>query len=453
MRCMSCAGSASRGEPQAWGRCVVSSGPGRTLADEAAERAEALWSPLRPLFPPSASADAGWLVSAYTLRSFADGFVSVVLASYLLGLGFSALQVGAIVTGTLLGSAVLTLSVGLFGGGLPRRTVFLTACALMFITGLGFFSVTAFWPLLLIAVVGTLNPSAGDMSVFLPTEQAMLPETVADRERTALFARYNLGGRFAGALGALASGVPALIAQQEGWDLTAAQRAGFLMYACVAVLTALIYTRVSMARETRSAGGRPTPLRQARRIVLKLTALFTLDSAGGGLVVQSLLALWLFKRFDLSIEVVAAIFFVSGLFSACSQLVSSRLAARIGLVNTMVFTHLPSNGLLILAALMPSAPLAIGCLLARMLLSQMDVPARQSYVMAVVPREERAAAASVTNVPRSLGAALTPLLAGWLLSRTAFGWPLILAGLAKTAYDLLLLVQFRTIKPPEERRS
>ncbi|MGD9893969.1 MAG: MFS transporter, partial [Dehalococcoidia bacterium] len=180
-------------------------------------------------------------------------------------------------------------------------------------------------------------------------------------------------------------------------------------------------------------------------------ALFTLDSLGGGLVVQSLLALWLFERFDLSVQTAATIFFFSGLFAALSQLVSPRLAARIGLINTMVFTHLPSNGLLILAALMPSAPLAVACLLARMLLSQMDVPARQSYVMAVVPRNERAAAASITNVPRSLGAALSPLLAGWLLSITSFGWSLILAGVIKATYDLLLLVQFRSLKPPEER--
>lgn len=178
------------------------------------ESASPLWPPLRRLFPASVSADAGWLVGAHALRSFADGFVSVVLASYLSGIGFSPLQVGAIVTGTLLGSAALTLAVGMFGSRVRRRTVFVGASALMFVTGIGFFGVTEFWPLLLIAVAGTLNPSAGDVSVFLPVEQAVLSESAADRDRTALFARYNLGGRMAGALGALASAIPVVVAQQ-----------------------------------------------------------------------------------------------------------------------------------------------------------------------------------------------------------------------------------------------
>jgi MFS family permease len=414
-------------------------------------RPSSIWSPLRRFFPSSATPDAARLVSAHALRSFADGFVSVVLASYLSGIGFSPLQIGAIVTGTMLGSAMLTMAVGLFGYRLSRRTVLLAASALMVITGLGFFGVTAFWPLLLIAVAGTLNPSAGDVSVFLPVEQAILPETVADRHRTALFARFNLGDRFAGALGALASAIPAIVAHRQGWDLTTAQRAGFLLYAAMAVVAGLIYATLTPAVDLQASGGQRAPLTRARGIVLRLAALFTLDSLGGGLVVQSLLALWLFERFDLSVQTAATIFFVSGLFAALSQLASARLASRIGLINTMVFTHLPSNGLLILAALMPSAPLAVGCLLARMLLSQMDVPARQSYVMAVVPRNERAAAATITNIPRSLGAALSPLLAGWLLSVSSFGWPLILAGLTKSIYDLLLLSQFRKLKPPEER--
>lgn len=416
-------------------------------------RSSSMWPPLRRFFPSGATSDAARLVSAHALRSFADGFVSVVLASYLSGIGFSPLQVGAIATGTMLGSAMLTLTVGLVGYRVSRKTVLLGASALMFITGIGFFGVTAFWPLLLIAVAGTLNPSAGDVSVFLPVEQAILPETVADRHRTALFARFNLGDRFAGALGALASAIPAIVAHRQGWDLTTAQRTGFLLYAAMAVVAGLIYATLTPAVDLQLSGGRRAPLSRARRVVLRLAALFTLDSLGGGLVVQSLLALWLFQRFDLSVQTAAAIFFVSGLFAALSQLVSSHLASRIGLINTMVFTHLPSNILLILAALMPSAPLAVACLLARMLLSQMDVPARQSYVMAVVPRNERAAAATITNVPRSLGAALSPLFAGWLLSITSFGWPLIVAGVTKSIYDLLLLSQFRSVKPPEEQRE
>lgn len=403
-----------------------------------------------PVLPRSTTPDAGRLLVARALRGFADGFVSVLLADYLTAIGFSPVQIGTIVTGTLLGSAALTLLVGLAGHRLRRRAVLLGAAGLMFATGLGFFGVTAFWPLLVIAVAGTLNPSSGDVSVFLPTEQALLPETVAARDRTGLFARYNLAGTFAGALGALASGVPVWLAHRRGWDLAAAERSGFLLYAAVAVIVALLYHSLSPGVEAQRPDAPRRPLERSRAMVLRLAALFSLDSLGGGFVVQSLLALWLFRRFDLAVTTVGTVFFVAGLLAAFSQLMSARLAARIGLINTMVYTHLPSNGLLILAAFMPTAPLAIALLLLRMSLSQMDVPARQSYVMAVVPPQERAAAASVTNVPRSLAAATTPLLAGALLSHSAFGWPLICGGIAKAVYDVLLLLQFRAVKPPEE---
>ena len=407
--------------------------------------------PLRQvLLPISATADAERLVAARVLRGFADGFVSVLLASYLANIGLSPFQIGVIITGTLIGSAALTLAVGLAGAGARRRTVLLAACLLMLLTGLGFFGVTTFWPLLVVAVVGTMNPSSGDVSLFLPTEQALLPETVSARERTALFARSNLGAIFAGALGSLASGLPVALAHGRGWDVAATQRAGFLLYALIAIAIAFLYRGLSPAVEPRRGPTKRAPLEQSRSIVLRLTALFSLDAFGGGFVVQALVALWLFRRYDLSEQTAGAIFFVAGLLSAFSQLAASRLAARIGLINTMVFTHLPANLFCVLAAFMPTAPLAIAFWLLRMSVSQMDVPARQSYVMAVVPPEERAAAASVTNVPRSLASALAPLLAGALLSRTTFGWPLVIGGVVKAVYDVLLLIQFRAVKPPEE---
>ena len=239
-----------------------------------------------------------------------------------------------------------------------------------------------------------------------------------------------------------------IVSRWQGWDLTDTERAGFLVYAAAAVVIAIVYLGVRPPE--RPAGSVPrSALRTSRRIVLRLAALFTLDSFGGGFVAQSLLVLWLFRRFDLSTGTAATVFFVAGLLSAFSQLAASRLAARIGLVQTMVFTHLPANVFLILAALMPTAPLAIGFLLARMALSQMDVPARQSFVMSVVPPEERAAAASVTNVPRSLGTSLSPFLAGALLSWSDFGWPLILSGSLKIIYDFLLLAGFRNVKSHE----
>jgi MFS family permease len=401
------------------------------------------------LLPPGTSPEAKLLLTARGLRGFADGVVSVLLASYLSDLGFSPGKIGVLITGTLLGSAALTLATGLLGRRLGAKRVLLCASVLMFLTGLGFTGVTSFWPLFAVAVVGTMNPSGGDVSVFLPTEQALLPGLVPDTSRTALFARYNLAGTFAVALGALASGAPVAIAKREGWDILDAERAGFVAYMFVGVIVAVLYSRLSSQHGATLArpGG---ALATSRSFVLRLSAVFAIDSFGGGFVVQSLVALWLYQRFDMSVELAGTIFFVAGLLSATSQLAASWVASRIGLIPTMVYTHLPANGLLILTALMPSAPLAIACLLGRMALSQMDVPARQSYVMAMVPPEERAAAASVTNVPRSLASALAPALGGYLLSLTSFGWPLILGGLIKGTYDLILLSMFKKHRPAEE---
>ena len=373
--------------------------------------------------------DARRVVLVRTLRGFADGFVSVLLAHHLVAIGFTPLQVGVIVTGTLVGSAALTLLVGLTGLRLGFRTLLLCASALMAGTGLGFFAITAFGPLLAIAVVGTLNPSAGDVSVFLPTEQAFLAGHATGTARTRLYAFYNVGGNLAGALGALASGA-----------ITG--RIGFLLYVAVAAIAALVYR--GLPRDELRPSVPTKPLERSRTVVLQLAALFSLDAAGGGLVVQSLLVVWLHLKFDLSTASTATVFFCAGTLAAFSQFLAPRLARHIGLVRAMVFTHLPANGFLILAALVPHPAVAIGFLLLRALLSQMDVPARQALVMAAVLPEERAAAASVTNVPRSLASAATPALAGWLLANGNLAAPLVLAGSAKAAYDLLLLWRFRS---------
>jgi predicted MFS family arabinose efflux permease len=300
--------------------------------------------------------------------------------------------------------------------------------------------------------VGTLNPSAGDVSVFLPVEQALLAETVSARRRTALFARYSMIGAVAGALGTLAAALPELFARKFALGETAALQSVFWFYAAVGLMTWFIYRPLTSTAEAQSPGPR-RPLSHSRHIVFLLAALFSLDAFGGGFFVQSLLALWLYKAFHLSIVTASTILFWAGICSAGSFLVAVPLSERIGLINTMVFTHLPSNVLLILVPFAPNLPVAIALLLARSALSQMDVPTRTSYVMAVVRPEERAAAASITSVPRSLASALSPLLAGYLLSLSAFGWPLILGGSLKALYDVLLLLRFRKIAPADEAHS
>ena len=396
------------------------------------------------------SSEVRRVVTARGLRGFADGFVSVLLAEYLGSLGFSPLQIGTIVTGTLLGSAALTIAVGLTGHRVRVRTLLLGASVLMFATGVGFASVSAFLPMLVVAVLGTLNPSAGDVSVFLPTEQAYLAGHARGSERPRLYAIYNLAGAMAGAFGALLSAGPEVLARTFDRSLESLQRGGFLLYATVACVIALIYRRLPRERTDDAGALTGRPLGQSRRIVLQLAALFSLDAAAGGLVVQSLLVLWLHLRFGLSAATTGSVFFAVGLLSALSQLLSARLAARFGLIRTMVFTHLPANLMLILAAFAPEAWLAVTLLLARSLFSQMDVPARQAFVMGVVTPEERAAAASVTNVPRSLASATTPALAGLLLTHSDIGWPLVIAGAGKATYDLLLLALFRSVVPDGE---
>ena len=371
----------------------------------------------------------------------------MVLSTYLVGLGFSALQVGALATTTLVGSALLTLAVGLAGGRFASQRVLLGSALLLALTGFGFAGLTAFAPLLVIAFVGTLNPTGGDVSVFLPTEQALLAESGDVPTRTATFARYNVAGALLGAGGSLAAGLPELAVKHFGVDLHGALRAVFVGYAAVALPLVALYLGLGPAAAKPREASLRVPLARSRAVVLRLTALFALDSFGGGFAVQAMVALWLHQRFQLSLAELGTFFFAASTLSAFSQFVSAWLAARIGLVETMVFTHLPANAFLVAAVFMPTAPLALGCLLIRGALSQMDVPARQSYVMAVVPPEERAAAASVTNVPRSLASAVGPFLAGAMLEHSSFGWPLVCAGLLKIVYDLLLLQQFRRVTP------
>jgi MFS family permease len=402
------------------------------------------------LLPAGVTRETRILFIGRGLRAFGDGFVSLLLPIYVTTLGFDVFAVGAISAATLLGSAALTIFVGFAAHRIGRRRLLVWAALLMIATGIGFLVERDFWPLIAIAFIGTLNPSPGDVSVFYPLEQALLAESVPAKIRTTSFAIYSLIGSLVAALGALAAGLPDLLRDAFAINLLTALQAMFALYTILGLATYFLYRRLPPSLDRREASA-SSALGPSRRIVFTLAALFSLDSFGGGLIVQSLLALWLFQRFGLSLEAAGAIFFWSGLFTAVSFLAAARLSRRIGLVNTMVFTHLPSNLCTIALPFAPSLAVVVPLLLLRAALSQMDVPTRSSYVMAVVTPPERAAAASITALPRSLAASLAPLLAGWLFALSPFGWPLVAAGGMKAVYDVLLLLLFQRHKPPEEQ--
>ena len=389
------------------------------------------------LVPRGCDPGAWPLLAARSLRAFADGYMALLLPAYLLAIGLGTLEVGIVSTATMLGSALATLAVGTWGHRVAGRRLLRGAALLMMTTGLGFASMTTFWPLLIVAFVGTLNPSSGDVSVFLPLEHARLAHAAQGNARVALFARYSVLGALCAALGALAAAVLAWLVRHAGLAQLDALRWMFVVYGALGLGVLLLYRRLPSAA-TDSTPVAATSLGPSRAIVVRLAALFSVDAFAGGLVVNSLLSLWLLERFGLSLTQAGAFFFWSGLLSAASQLAAPWVAQRIGLLNTMVFTHIPANVCLVLAALAPSLPLALGLLFIRSALSQMDVPTRTAYVMAVVTPAERGAAASFTAVPRSLAAALSPTLSGALFAAGLVSLPLIGCGVLKIAYDLAL---------------
>jgi MFS family permease len=400
--------------------------------------------------PPGTSPDAALILAARGVRAFTDGYVALLVPYYLTLLGYSALQVGAIATATLLGSGILTLLAGLFAYRFRLHTLLATACLLMLATGLGFAVITDFWPLLMIAAIGALNPSGGDAGAFTPLEHTVLSHSVASEQRTVLFSRYSTVGQLVGALGALTAAVPGLLAQWGVLELKAAVQVMFAAYGLMAFVVLAIYRRLAIGG-AHGDESRGAPLGPSRRVVYRLAALFSLDGFGGGFAVNSLLALWLFLRFDLPVETAGTIFFCTGMLAAVSFLAAPAIARRIGLINTMVFTHLPSNIFCVIVPFMPTLELALLFLFLRALLSSMDVPTRSSYVMAVVSPAERPAAASMTAVPRTFTSAISPAIAGYLLTISTFGWPLVLCGAIKIVYDVALLRMFSKVKPPEER--
>lgn len=391
--------------------------------------------------------DIFYLYAARALRGFGDGFAIIILPAYLSAIGFSPAEIGIVASASLLGTALLTLAIGFIAPHHDLRTLLLGGAALMAATGVAFpnFDHVAF--IAVVAFVGTINPSTGDLGVLVPLEHAMLAHGVPDHERTRTFARYSLIGALSMAAGSLAAALPDFIVSPD-LGRVGAFKIMFYAYAVLGLLSVALYRQlphVVMAERTSA------PLGPSRGVVYKLAALFSLDAFAGGFVVQSLLALWLFERFDMSLSAASLFFFWSTTLSAFSYPVAAWLSKRIGLINTMVYTHVPSSIFLILAAFSPNLILALALLLVRSALSQMDVPTRTSYVMAVVTPAERTAAASVTAVPRSLASSISPAMTGVLLATPFAGLPLIVCGVLKIVYDVALLYSFRHMKPPEER--
>jgi MFS family permease len=386
---------------------------------------------------------------ARAARAFGDGFAAIILPVYLSAIGFGPVAIGMVATAALLGSALLTLAVGALARGRELRTLLLAGALLMAATGLALPAFEHIAVIAVVAFVGTVNPSGGDVGMLVPLEHAALAQGVAHEQRTRTFARYSLIGAMATAAGALASALPDLLVAR-GMSQVDALKAMFFGYAGLGLAAALLYARIPR-KAAEPAATAPPPLGPSRTIVFKLAALFSIDAFAGGFVVQSLLALWLFARFELSLVQAGVFFFWSSTLAALSYPVAAWLANRIGLVNTMVFTHIPSSVCLIAAAFAPDLVSALVLLSVRAALSQMDVPTRTSYVMAVVTPPEQPAAASVTAVPRSLAAAVSPALAGALLAGPFPGLPLVICGSLKIGYDLALLWSFRHIRPPEER--
>jgi MFS family permease len=393
----------------------------------------------------------GWLLFATcAVRSFAYGFLSVVLGLYLDAIGLDKITIGWIFTAALAGGAIMTVALTSVADRFGRRSLLITGAVLMALAGLAFATTNNPVLLTIAAIFGTISPSGKEVGPFLSIEQAILPETTHNQNRTAVFSAYNLVGSVFGALGALAVGLPSLFSLPTtsgyrmlvwGYVLSA-----LLMIVPFALLSTAIEAKNNATSEIRSLG-----VRRSRDIVARLAGLFALDAFAGGFIVQSIVAYWFHLRYKADLNTLGGIFFGANLLAALSFIAAPAIARRFGLLNTMVFTHLPSNFLLLLVPLMPDLELAVVMLLARNLLSQLDVPTRQSYAMAVVDPDERAASAGILSVARNIGAAIAPVFTGGILAAPAVGLPFLLAGGLKIVYDLWIFTLFRHLKPPEEK--
>jgi MFS family permease len=409
------------------------------------------------------TADGRLLFGTRILRLFAYGFLSVILALYLSQLGLNEVNIGLLITLTLLGDTAVSLWITTHADRIGRQRMLIAGAALMILAAAIFATSRNFYLLLAAATIGVISPSGNEVGPFLSIEQASLTQLAPNQSRTTIFAWYNLEGSFATALGALAGGGFSQLLQQLGYTPLLSYRLVVLGYGAIGLLMIGLFTRLSPAVEVSINGMEPEAavnparrsflgLSRSQRVVFRLAALFSLDAFAGGFVIQSLVVLWFSQKFGVAPGVLGAIFFAANILAGISALSAAWVAGKIGLINTMVFTHLPSNVLLILVPFMPSLGLAVAVLLVRFSISQMDVPTRQSYTMAVVDAEERSATSGITGVARTIGASMSPVLAGVFLSNPALlGLPFVVSGGLKIIYDLALYFNFRALKPPEEQ--
>ncbi len=399
------------------------------------------------------SRDGKLLLAANIARMFGFGFVSIILAIYLKSAGYDALFTGIIITATLVSSSFFTFFASLYADRIGRRKILMLFSGLMVIAGLIFALTTDYYLLLLAALIGLINATGVNFGPFISIEQAILPQTSSDKKRNYTFALYQTTGTFAMAAGTLLAKIPEILQQQYGFDVISSFKPLFFVYMLIGLATIAIYYSLSRLSEVQSENNRKKVVLspETKSIVKRLSILFGMDSFAGGFVIPTWVAFWFFTRFDAPLGEVSEIMFYAIMLTAVSYLVAARLAGKIGLVNTMVFTHIPSNILLILLAIAPTLQIAIIIYLIRMSLSQMDVPTRQSYIVAIVRPEERTAVAGITNLSRNIPFSVSPTLVGYSFQFVSLAFPFFFAGALKTAYDLLLYKNFRKIKPPEER--
>ena len=402
------------------------------------------------------SNDGKIILAARVTRTFAYGFLSIVLAIYLKLIGFDDILIGLVLAATLVNSVIFTLLASFYADRLGRRKMLIIYAALMSISGSIFLATDNYLALVAAALIGTINVTGSETGAFLSIEQALLPQTVNDaRKRNTIFALYNMTGTFAMSAGILLSGLPAILQQQLGLSQIEAIKSLFMLYSILGIIVLAIYFMLSKKIEL-ATGEITKPLTQVlspetKKIVGKLSGLFAVDSFAGGFVIQSIVSFWFFTKFGVDLTTLSYIFSVAGVLAAFSFLAAARIADRIGLINTMVFTHIPSNILLILVGFAPTLPLAIAFYLGRMALSQMDVPTRQSYIVSVVKEEERTASAGITNISRNMAQAVSPSFTGYVLQALPLlSAPFVLGGMLKIVYDIALYVNFRNIKSSEK---